>query len=255
MKCKILFSILAIVSVLTVYLANGNGMKDLHAQETQSSQPLTTAFINVNVIPMDTERVLENHTIIVEGNRITAIGPVNEVTVPAGAKVIEGEGAFLMPGLADMHMHFLEDERNLKLYIANGVTTVRELSAGPLSFQWEKEISEGTRVGPQIYKGRLIETFPEESLKIMWRTGFTVIIGFILFLLVWFVLRKRIAKIGRRLVINISLLSVLLVVGYILTRTVVPTYQNLAPPGISVAIVDSAWEARKAVHEAKSAGE
>ncbi|MDX1521917.1 MAG: hypothetical protein R3264_09845, partial [Anaerolineae bacterium] len=67
--------------------------------------PQTTAFVNVNVIPMDTERVLENQTVIVEGDRITAIGPAAEVAVPAGAEIVEGNGAYLMPGLADMHMH------------------------------------------------------------------------------------------------------------------------------------------------------
>ena len=221
----------------------------------------TTAFVNVKAIPMDTERVLENQTVIVEGDRITTIGPADEVTVPAGAQVIEGEGAYLMPGLADMHMHFAtatsaipgteEEERPLKLFIANGVTTVRDLSSPPLYFQWEKEIAEGTRVGPQIYKGRLIETFPDRSLGIMWQAGATVVIGLILFLALWLIFRKRIAQTGKRLVIYVSLLAALFVLGYILTRTVVPTYQIVGP---GAGIVDSPREARRMVYKAKAAG-
>lgn len=46
---------------------------------------------------MESEAVLENQTVIVEGDRITAIGPADEVTVPAGAEVIDGNGAYLMP--------------------------------------------------------------------------------------------------------------------------------------------------------------
>jgi imidazolonepropionase-like amidohydrolase len=61
----------------------------------------TTAFVNVNVIPMDTERVLKNQTVIVEGDHITAIGPVDSLAVPLGAKIIDGNGAYLMPGLVD----------------------------------------------------------------------------------------------------------------------------------------------------------
>ncbi len=221
-----------------------------------AQEPEMTAFVNVNVIPMDTERVLENQTVIVEGDRITAIGPVDEVTVPAGAQVVEGEGAYLMPGLADMHMHFgafpfEAEERPLKLFIANGVTTVRDLSSQPLFFQWEKEIAAGSRVGPQIYKGRLISPNVDKLPRIIWRAGVTAVIGFILFLVVWLIFRKRIAQTGKRLVINVSLLAVLLVVGYILTRTVVPSYQAYAPVA---ALIDSPWEAKKMVYKAKAAG-
>jgi imidazolonepropionase-like amidohydrolase len=212
----------------------------------------TTAFTNVNVIPMDTERVLENHTIIVEGNRITAIGPVNEVTVPAGAKVIEGEGAYLMPGLADMHMHFGEDEKTFKLFIANGVTTVRDTAALPLYLQWKKEIAAGTKMGPQIYAGRMIHSY-EKLDRIIHRSVRTIVLGLILFLVVWLVFRKRIAKTGKKSVINLSLLAILFVISYILSRTVIPTYQ-VATPGYGVAFVDSPWEARNAVYEAKDAG-
>ena len=90
-----------------------------------AQEPKTTAFVNVNVIPMETEQVLENQTVVVEGDRIIIIGPADEVTVPAVAQVIEGDGAYLMPGLADMHIHFAdvtssipgteEEERPLKL--------------------------------------------------------------------------------------------------------------------------------------------
>jgi hypothetical protein len=219
-----------------------------------------TAFVGVNVIPMNEEAVLENQTVIVNGDRIMAIGNKDEVDILDGAEIIEGDGKYLIPGLADMHMHFWipgiemsveEKERPLKLYLANGVTTVRELAAGPLHFKWEEEIVAGTRIGPNIYKARLIETFPDEIDKILWETGLTAIIGLVLFLIIWLLFRKRIAQTGKRLLIYLSLLAVLFTMGYSLTRTVVPTYQ---PFGADVAIVNSAWEAREAVYDAKEAG-
>jgi imidazolonepropionase-like amidohydrolase len=219
-----------------------------------------TAFVNVNVIPMNEESVLENQIVIVDGDRIVAIANKDEVDIPEGAEIIEANGKYLIPGLADMHMHFAtpgheisveENERPLKLYLANGVTTVRELSAGPLHFKWEKEIAAGTRMGPTIYKARLIETFPEQPDKIVWETGLTAIIGLVLFLIIWILFRKRIAQTGKRLLIYLSLFAVLFAMGYMLTRMVVPTYQ---PFGANVAIVNSAWEAREAVYEAKAAG-
>jgi imidazolonepropionase-like amidohydrolase len=66
---------------------------------------VVTAFVNVNVVPMDSERVVADQTVLVERGRITALGPADKVPVPAGAVRIEGRGKYLMPGLADMHFH------------------------------------------------------------------------------------------------------------------------------------------------------
>ena len=65
----------------------------------------TIAFTNVNLIPMTSETVIKNQTVLVRGSEIVAIGESDTVKIPAGAKVIDGKGAYLMPGLADMHAH------------------------------------------------------------------------------------------------------------------------------------------------------
>ena len=124
-----------------------------------------TAFVNVNVIPMDTERVLEDQTVIVEGDRIMAIGPVDEVTIPGGAEIVEGDGAYLMPGLADMHVHleFDADPDSLRLYLAQGVTTVRNLNAIPEHLAWREQVANGELLGPTIYtSGNTIVGLPAE---------------------------------------------------------------------------------------------
>ena len=64
-----------------------------------------TAFVNVNVIPMDTERVVAGQTVVVDGGLITAIGAVDDVRVPPGATIVDGTDRFLMPGLGEMHAH------------------------------------------------------------------------------------------------------------------------------------------------------
>jgi len=63
------------------------------------------AITHVNVVPMDQPRVLPDQTVIVVNDVITAIGPYSEVTIEKGAQRIEGRGNYLMPGLADMHVH------------------------------------------------------------------------------------------------------------------------------------------------------
>ncbi|HUP19526.1 MAG TPA: hypothetical protein VM778_06195, partial [Gemmatimonadota bacterium] len=88
------------------------------------------AFVGVGVIPMDEERVLEDATVIVEGDRIVAVGPAADTPVPDGAIEIDGRGMYLIPGLAEMHGHIPPPdapveytESVLFLYVANGITT------------------------------------------------------------------------------------------------------------------------------------
>ncbi len=134
-----------------------------------SAQAPITAFVNVSVIPMDRERVLAGQTVLVRGERIVAMGAVNKVSVPVEAVRVDGTGRFLIPGLADMHAHvapFLRTmdtaslanvERKLFLYLANGVTTIREMWAPsvvrPLPhpmLQIREQAAAGTLLSPRI---------------------------------------------------------------------------------------------------------
>ena len=54
--------------------------------------PEVTAFVDVNVVPMDTERVLSHQTVVVQDGRITRVGPANAVPVPEGAVRVDGRG-------------------------------------------------------------------------------------------------------------------------------------------------------------------
>ena len=112
-----------------------------------------TAFKNTNLVTMTGEKIIENQTVLVKGDRIYRIGPANQMEIPPGAKVIEGGGAYLMPGLADMHAHLAEEWplHPLDLYLANGVTTVRDLDGRDYMLQWRDEIKAGKRSGPTLY--------------------------------------------------------------------------------------------------------
>ena len=117
------------------------------------------AFVNVNVIPMDTERVLESQTVIVQGDRIDEIGPTNEISVPPGTQVIEGNGGYLIPGLTDTHFHILDNMDSLILAISNGVTTIRDPNAdyvgtGQEILDARDQIVAGERLGPTIWAAK-----------------------------------------------------------------------------------------------------
>jgi imidazolonepropionase-like amidohydrolase len=112
------------------------------------------AFVNVNVVPMDQDHVLPGQTVVVKKGRIVTLGPADSTPVPPAALRIEGQGRYLLPGLADMHAHVWENN-DLLLYLAHGVTTVRNMWGTIYSLDWRKKIEKGLMLGP-----RLITTGP-----------------------------------------------------------------------------------------------
>jgi imidazolonepropionase-like amidohydrolase len=110
---------------------------------------LSIAFEHVTVVPMDSERLLADHTVVVRDARIVAMGPSSEVATPDGATVINGRGRYLMPGLVDMHTH-LAIEEELDLYIAYGVTTVRNMWGAKVHLDWRDRINHRGKIGPRI---------------------------------------------------------------------------------------------------------
>jgi imidazolonepropionase-like amidohydrolase len=118
-----------------------------------------TAFVDVNVIPMDKERVLQHQTVIVRNGVITEIGDVKRIKIPAGAQRIDGAGKFLIPGLTDMHVHLFTDdefpdelaEDELRIMIAYGVTTIRLMTGTPEQLLLRRKSAAEEIVAPAIY--------------------------------------------------------------------------------------------------------
>ncbi len=131
----------------------------LFAQPPQAAPPPPTAFVNVTVIPLEGPRYLPAHTVVVEGRRITRIGPAASVDIPPGAVRIDGAGKFLIPGLAEMHAHIpsppqadnADIDRVLLLFVANGITTVRGMLGHESHLRLRDEVARGERLGPQIF--------------------------------------------------------------------------------------------------------
>jgi len=113
------------------------------------------AFVNVNVIPMDRERVVANQTVIVQDGKITAVGPAASTTVPAGATHIDGAGKYLIPGLAEMHGHIPANpaaaEDVLFMYIAAGATTVRGMQGNASQVDLRRRVRAGELIGPRMW--------------------------------------------------------------------------------------------------------
>ncbi len=116
------------------------------------------AFVDVTVIPMDRERLIPGQTVLVQGGRISAMGPSGRVKVPAGSSTVDGRGKFLMPGLAEMHAHIPSGEqpdsiieRTLFLYLSRGITTVRGMLGHPKHLELRNQAARGELLSPTIY--------------------------------------------------------------------------------------------------------
>lgn len=112
----------------------------------------TIVFQNVNVIPMTSDKVVRNQTVIVENGRIVAVNKL-QAKLPEGATVIDGSGKYLAPGLAEMHGHIPPPsapahviEEVLFQYVANGITTVRGMLGHPGQLQLK-----GSLGAPNLY--------------------------------------------------------------------------------------------------------
>lgn len=122
-------------------------------------QDKVTAFVGVNVVPMDRERVLTDQTVIVRNGVISKIGDSRKIKVPEGVQIIDGKGKYLIPGLADMHVHLMSDDGfprelagdELKIMIANGVTTIRIMNGMPEHLEMRANAAAGKAISPTMY--------------------------------------------------------------------------------------------------------
>jgi imidazolonepropionase-like amidohydrolase len=123
-----------------------------------AAQESVLAFTHVNLIDATGSPVRADMTVIVEAKQISRIGKSDAMPVPNGARVVEGRGKYLIPGLWDMHVHenfgdwIPADEKITPvLFIANGVTGVRDMGGDLETLKdWRRRIAEGKLLGPRM---------------------------------------------------------------------------------------------------------
>src|SRR5918993_723712 len=116
------------------------------------------AIKNVSVITMTNEVVLSDQTVVVEEGIIKSISPAEKTKLSKGLKIIDARGKFLIPGLFDMHAHFVfeqgehinTNETELKLMLSNGVTTARIMAGHPSYLDAKANVKSATWIGPEL---------------------------------------------------------------------------------------------------------
>lgn len=131
----------------------------LGALPVRAAGPKPVAITHVTVIDATGRPAQADMTVIVEGGRLRSVGKADRVSVPQGAEVVDGRGRFLIPGLWDMHVHIASPDY-LKLFLANGVTGVREMHAflPDMVVHMRDAIDHGKLQGPRlVVAGALVD--------------------------------------------------------------------------------------------------
>lgn len=167
----------------------------LAAQAPPAGAQSTTALIGGTVLRPAQGDSLADATVVIEGGRIAAVGPSDEVDVPAGARRIEARGRYVMPGLIDGHVHFFQSgglytrpdvidlrgrrsyeeeirrikeslEETFRRYLASGITSVVDVG-GPL---WNLQVRQKARelaAAPRVVTaGPLLSTWQPPALDV-----------------------------------------------------------------------------------------
>jgi imidazolonepropionase-like amidohydrolase len=123
------------------------------ARQDAAPPPNVVAIRNVTVIPATGAAPITGATVVITGDRISALGGASSVTIPKQARIVNGAGKYLMPGLIEMHAHVSKTRASaLGLFVANGVTTLRDMGGDLEELQrWRREIRAGSRVGPRMF--------------------------------------------------------------------------------------------------------
>lgn len=147
-------------SVVKLAKARANGFALLAVKTVQSVAPrlaVPVAFVNVRMFDADALRFLDGMTVLADRGRIVAAGPNASVAIPPHARIVDGTGRTLIPGLWDSHFHYSKEELGY-LALALGITTVRDLGNVPDFVETLRaRIRDGSLLGPDIVPLLLID--------------------------------------------------------------------------------------------------
>jgi imidazolonepropionase-like amidohydrolase len=131
--------------------------RDAQLATKHATRPVSgIAFTDARVLDVEKGVWIPNQTVIVQGDKIMAVGPTSRIKIPEGTDVLSIEGQGLIPGLIDMHAHTSAVDGILNL--ASGVTTIRDVGNDPdLLDDLKARYDDGSAIGPSIVRMGFIE--------------------------------------------------------------------------------------------------
>ena len=142
------------------------------ALATAQDESTPLAFTAVTVVDVRSGQLQPQMTVVIAGGKIMFMGRTGLTKPPRHARVVDGSGKYLIPGLWDMHTHTTPDSRYeyvFPLFVANGVTGVRDMGTNLPAEAFahiRQEVASGKRIGPRFaaWTGELLT--PGHSYKL-----------------------------------------------------------------------------------------
>lgn len=172
------FPIFGRVTVLSLGIVFAAAPLALRVHAATSSEQPPVAITDVTIIDVEQGRTIGPRTVVIADGRITAIQAPAETHIPDDAERVDGRGRFLIPGLVDMHVHLFNNASHrppnawtFPLFVANGVTAVREMAGIPASIaivkQWRNAAADRTLIAPRIVAAGVVAYGPslDEALR------------------------------------------------------------------------------------------
>lgn len=151
----ITFLALLVMTPFVFYFGMKSAMQQMYGANTEvvdvtQFEPETGTVVikHVNILAADSKVFIEEQMVLIENGLIQTID--NSFNIPAEATIIDGTGKYLIPGLIDSHVHLFYSPNDLLVYIANGVTEIREMMGSEDRLILKKEIENG-RIGPKLW--------------------------------------------------------------------------------------------------------
>ncbi|HVO82756.1 MAG TPA: hypothetical protein VMT28_18665 [Terriglobales bacterium] len=145
------------VDALTTAQEQFANQRSLNLARTLAHKPAgPLAFVHANLFDAETASMRPHSTVVITGNRISAVGDDGKVSVPQGAQAIDASNKTLMPGLWDMHVHLAPNDG--LLHMAAGVTSVRDMANDMDELgAMQRRFDDGTEIGPRVLKAGLLD--------------------------------------------------------------------------------------------------
>jgi len=145
------------VAVVVILFTDTLGTKYLETEKSEIADNKSFLIVNANIIPMSEDTTLNNKMVYIKDGIITAI---DDIITVSDIEVVNAKGAYLMPGLIDMHVH-LWDRYELGLYLSNGVTAIRNVWGMPMHLRIKSAINNNEILAPSFYTSGPKLTGPE----------------------------------------------------------------------------------------------
>ncbi len=155
LRSALLVIVLALLGGIGTYVFIQRAVIDMFGGRTSTAQVAAGApdaervvILNANVLTPDSDAFVQGQAVILDAGLIDYVGP--EPDMRGDPRIVDGRGMYLVPGFTDSHVHLWRSENDLLLYVANGVTQVREMHGTRRHLEWRDEIG-GGRIGPDLF--------------------------------------------------------------------------------------------------------